>query len=57
LSAGFVLLGGLLELRAHGGRRVSALFALSLLCFTLNAGLVWAHREAHAPAVWVAAAP
>jgi hypothetical protein len=47
-SALFVMLGGALEARAHRGRRVSALFVLSLLCFTLNAGLIWGHRSAHA---------
>jgi hypothetical protein len=46
LSAGLVLVGGALEARAHRGRRISALFAVSLLCFTLNAGLVWGHRDA-----------
>jgi hypothetical protein len=45
-SAFLVLLGGALEARVHGGRRFSALFVLSLLCFTLNVGLIWSHRSA-----------
>jgi hypothetical protein len=56
LSAGFVVVGGVLEVRAHGGRRISALFALSLLCFTLNAGLIAVHRSVPAPGL-VAEAP
>lgn len=47
-SAVFVMLGGWLEWRAHRGRRVSALFVVSLLCFALNAGVIWSHQDAHA---------
>ncbi|MGE0827724.1 MAG: hypothetical protein AB7O04_00030 [Hyphomonadaceae bacterium] len=54
-SAVFVLLGGWLEWRAHRGRRLSPLFALSMLCFALNAGIIWAHRDAHLPTAEIAA--
>lgn len=48
-SACFVLVGGLLEWRAHRGRKLSRLFAVSLLCFAINAGVVFTHQgEAHA---------
>ena len=45
-SAALVALGAWLEWRAHRGRRVSPLFAVSLTCFVINAALIWAHQGA-----------
>ncbi|NWG55071.1 MAG: hypothetical protein HXY28_15275 [Hydrogenophilaceae bacterium] len=45
LSAGLVLLGGLLEWRAHRGRKVSFLFGLSALCFAANLAVVMLHQH------------
>ncbi|MBI1186082.1 MAG: hypothetical protein GC206_01850 [Alphaproteobacteria bacterium] len=46
LSAGLVMLGGLLEWRAHRGRKVSFLFGLSALCFAANLAVVMLHQHA-----------
>ena len=55
VSALLVSLGGWLEWRSHHGRRLSLFFVLSVLCFTLNAGVIAAHRTGH-PAAYLAAA-
>src|SRR5262245_59205716 len=47
LSAMFVAVGGWLEWRTHRGRRLSVLFAASVFCFALNAGVIFTHRADH----------
>jgi hypothetical protein len=50
LSAILVVAGGWLEWRARHGRRLSLFFAASVLCFALNAGVTFTHRDGEARA-------